>query len=225
MKKFFLMFVSILFILSFISCSFSSEYEEVTSNPDNPSISPDDDIPNIPEIIGAPEINTDSQFISEYESIYARIVEGGLADFLVTGPSGMGFDIIELVLLSFYDFEDYLEENGIEAQNGQEFDLGSGLKARINGNFLDENFSFDFAWSQYSFFTKYGTFTVWGNSTYHIYDDGNRYGLDVKAIIDLNGKRFSFVSDNLSYPSSDKHVLTGNAEINGDVYYIYCSLP
>ncbi len=200
-------------ILIFAICSCTNENPASSENPAG--------IPN------APSPNTNRQDISDYESIYANIIEGSSP---VSGPSGIGFDVVAAAVQSFYTLEAYLADNNIAHQNDVEYDIGTGLTGKIISWGKDsEEASFVFSWSQHSLYTQFGTITLWGEASYSCSD--SIYSIDVSAIIDINGMRFSFVSNDMNYNTKTeqngkiiKIILKGTAEINGEEHIIYCYL-
>ena len=203
-----------------------------SQTPSGPDAGQNDPTNGIPIIPGAPGINTDAYYVADYES--ALEINGKH----YYGPNGMAADIIQILMVSCTALDSYYSEE----YGGSLFDLEPDVfdgdialdakaVARLRSGaaadglpYIDPTFEYD----GFAINTGKRTYTIWGsiNSCIKPKEVGGSgetlyqttfTDSDISLIIDVNGQRFSFVSDDLDM---DVDSVEGTAMINGSICYI-----
>ena len=180
-----------------------------SQTPSGPDAGQNDPTNGIPIIPGAPGINTDAYYVADYES--ALEINGKH----YYGPNGMAADIIQILMVSCTALDSYYSEEVARLRSGVAAD---GLP------YIDPTFEYD----GFAINTGKRTYTIWGsiNSCIKPKEVGGSgetlyqttfTDSDISLIIDVNGQRFSFVSDDLDM---DVDSVEGTAMINGSICYI-----
>lgn len=204
-----------------------------TTNPDTPSTEPDTPSTpstNIPDIAGAPDINTDQEFVVDYTSqMYSNCP--------LQGPSAVSVDIYYILVDSFTALDAYWTESTGKSIIEEAYEENDDVRVQISPTL---SVSFDtgmdssnapyvrptFSYSRYFMDASGKTVTLWGTLETKVGPDAELntqcQDSDISLIIDINGQRFSFVSTDFNM---DINGVTGSAYINGNICYFTFQMP